>query len=117
MTNNTININAVMKHKGDKDPIWSVKAERGEIVECMTPEGRSTDFVCTVHLRNWYTGSHYILNTPIFGKTESFDDEDFGLVECYVNAITRTESLVSRIQEKGVVNLDNWKDIKETYNS
>lgn len=117
---NTINLNSVMKFSdlaGGDQLTWALSVRRQEIVACMTPEGPSDDFVCTVWLDNFFTGSRYVLKTAIFGKIVSQDyDDGEGYCETvtyYKNAHTVASDLIEKMKAKGVINLDNWKAMQQ----
>jgi hypothetical protein len=119
----TINLNATIKsydHDGFKrvevqDKMWYVSKEQFEFVECMTPEGPSDDFSWKIVLTNWFTGSVYVLNHIVVGRTEhyEYEDEEFydsGFV--YVNGRSRADRLIEKIIKTGKVNLENWTKIE-----
>ena len=113
-----INLNAIMKFSelaGGDQKAWHLSVERQEIVECMTPEGKSDDFVCTIWLNNFFTGSQYVFKTAIFGKilSEDYDDGE-GYCETityYKNAFNVASDLVAKMEAKGKIDLTYWKEI------
>lgn len=121
MLNNTINLNAIIKFselEGGNDLMWNLSVQRGEIVECMTPDGPSDDFVCTIWLNNFYTGSQYVFKTPIYGRTKSedYEDKESGYCETvtyYQNAFNRASDLVEAMKAKGTLDLTHWMTPKQ----
>lgn len=117
----TINVNAVMKHSdlaGGNDPIWGLRVEREDLIACMTPEGPSDDFSCSIRLTNWYTGEEFVLDRLIIGKIhhEDYEDEESGYCESvsyYKNSFNTASDLVEKMKAKGVINLDYWKKAKK----
>lgn len=113
-----INLNATVKTADDVDHVWGLRVEREDLIACMTPDGPSDDFSCSIHLTNWYTGQVYVLNSLIIGKiiSEDFEDEETGYCETvtyYKNSFSTASDLVEKMKAKGVINLDHWVHVKE----
>lgn len=114
----TINVNATVKTPGDVDHVWGLVVEREDLIACMTPEGPSDDFSCSIHLHNWYTGEHYVLNSLIIGKIHCQDFEDKATGYCdtvtyYKNSFNTASDLIEKMKAKGVINLTHWKEAKK----
>lgn len=94
-----------------KETMWMLKAEQGDFIECMTPEGPSDDNEYYIILTNWFTGSVYKLKTPIRGRIreESYEEGDH---VWYENSRTRAESLVEKMKAKGEVDLNLWEKVE-----
>lgn len=115
----TINLNDFIKCKDHdgykaqsvKELQWGLTMEQFELVYCMTPDGQSDDFSWKIRLTNWFTGEEYVLKTVILGhiRSETYEDED---CTWYENGRTRAEALIQKMKDKGVINLDNWCQIK-----
>lgn len=118
---NTINLNATIKtkdHDGYKaqtvhEKMWILSKVQGDIVPCMTPDGPSDDFCWNITLTNWFTGSVYVLNTPVVGRirSETYEDEETGYSEdvtWYENGRNRADALIEQMKKVGKLNMDNW---------
>lgn len=114
-----INLNATIKskdHDGYKaitvrDSMWNLVAVQGDVVECMTPDGRSDDFCYHVQLMNFYTDSVYQLNQVIYGRirSETYTDGEYSEDHVwYENARIRCEVLIEKMKARGTVDLTFW---------
>lgn len=120
-----INLNSTIKtrdHDGYQsiecqELMWGLSKVQGDVVPCMTPDGPSDDFCWSIILVNWFTGSEYVLKTPVYGRirSETFEDEETGYSEdvtWYENGRTRADALIEQIKKAGKVNLENWSKTK-----
>ena len=97
-----------------KELQWSLTKEQGDLVECQTPEGPSDDFCWHILLNNWFTGETYRLNSTIYGRTVTREYEDEDCYECvtvYMNGRSRADALITVMEAKGEIDLNNWTKI------
>lgn len=93
---------------GSVENIWNLRVDRGDIVEVVTPEGRSDDFVCYIRLTNAFDGIEFQLKHKFYGKTVYTDDDSY-----YVNGYSVAERFMEKILANGIVDLNNWVEVPE----
>lgn len=83
---------------------YALAVERGDIVACMTPEGLSDDFCCTIILEGIDSPVRYRLKHVFHGKIVNAEDDSY-----YMNAFSVATAFMKKIKAKGYVDLYHWK--------
>ncbi|ADM80093.1 hypothetical protein phiAS5_ORF0250 [Aeromonas phage phiAS5] len=103
-----ININETIKtNDGMTIKLWDLRVERGDIVACMTPEGPSDDFECSIMLFSGFMADEFRLNHRFVGKIVHAEDDSY-----YMNAHSVATVFMEKILAKGEIDINHWTCVK-----